>query len=135
MLRKIIISYFLLSILITLIFTLKCDEEEIDNCIECGIGENSGTCSKCKDMHFLFFNNLLCLPCDDPLYGQIRCGGNCDGTNYQETSFALCDNSDCKEGFFNLNGICYKCDDDSPGCSKCEFINKGKVMNIFVKNV
>ena len=123
MLNQKIFLLFLFTILISSVFNKverkKCGEEVIDNCIKCGTGENEGTCAQCEDNYFLFFHNLLCLPCDHPLYGQIGCGGNCDGSNYQYTGFAFCDNDDCKEGFFNLNGICFRCSDGSPGCSKC----------------
>ena len=43
---------------------LKCGEEEIENCSICGEGD---TCNICKDKHFQFFNNLFCLPCNDPI--------------------------------------------------------------------
>ena len=64
---------------------LKCDEETIDHCTKCGTGQNSDSCSTCDNKYFQFFNNLLCLPCNDPTYGQIGCEGNCDGTNYAKS--------------------------------------------------
>ena len=104
---------------------LKCGENEISNCIECGIGENASTCISCEDKHFLFFHNLLCLPCDDPLYGQVACGGNCDSTNYETTRNVLCEKNGCKEGFYNLNGICFNCSVSSTGCKKCVYNEEG----------
>ena len=55
---------------------LKCHEETIDHCTKCDTGENSDSCSSCESKYFLFFNNLLCLPCDNPEFGQIGCKGN-----------------------------------------------------------
>ena len=50
-----IILYFLLYIFfISKINNLQCGEEIIDNCVECGIGENSETCAKCENNYFLF---------------------------------------------------------------------------------
>ena len=82
---------------------LKCGDKEIENCEQCGTGENSNTCIKCKDKHFLFFNNLYCLPCADKNYGQVGCGGNCKSTNLNEERIIECNLNDCKEGYYNLN--------------------------------
>ena len=98
---------------------LQCGDQQIKDCEKCGSGNVSDTCIQCKDKHFLFFNNYYCLPCDDPLYGQISCGGNCDGSRYNETRNVLCNENDCKEGYYNLNGICYSCSEGSYGCKKC----------------
>ena len=35
--------------LISKIFNLRCGEEDIDNCIQCGTGENNNTCAKCEN--------------------------------------------------------------------------------------
>ena len=98
---------------------LKCGEEEIENCEQCGEGENSGTCVKCKDKHFLFFHNLYCFPCDHIYYGQEGCGGNCNGTSFLENRQVYCNSYECKIGFYNENGICKNCTDESPYCSNC----------------
>ena len=96
--------------------TLKCGEEEIENCSKCGEGD---TCSVCKDKHFQFFNNLLCLPCNDPIYGDAGCIGNCDGSNYLNDRNIMCNENDCGEGLYNLNGICFNCTNGLPNCKKC----------------
>ena len=62
------------------------------------------TCIECKSKYFLFFNNLLCLACDDKIYGQVGCGGNCDSSNYIVTRNVFCEENGCKEGYYNLNG-------------------------------
>ena len=98
---------------------LKCGEEKIENCIECGKGEASNTCAKCKDKYFLFFHNLYCVECNNSTYGQVGCTGNCDGSKFSTDRFVYCDKDDCDEGFYNLNGICFRCADGSPGCKKC----------------
>ena len=104
---------------------LKCGENEIANCVECGVGENESTCISCEDKHFLFFHNLLCLPCDDPLYGQAACGGNCDATNYETTRNVLCEKNGCKEGFYNLEGLCFNCSVSNTGCKRCTYDEGG----------
>ena len=105
---------------------LKCGEEVIENCIKCDNEERKDTCSLCKPNHFQFFNNLFCLPCDDEIYGQIGCGGNCDGKRYNEMGFALYEENGCKEGYYNLNGFCFNCFDGSPGCKKCIIEDRGE---------
>ena len=118
--QKIFILLYLICLAIKISKNLKCDGLEIENCTQCGIGDTSNTCIECEDKHFLFFNNLYCLPCDHPIYGQIGCGGNCDSSRFIETRNVLCNENDCKEGYYNLNGICFKCSDGSYGCKKCE---------------
>ena len=97
--------YFL--IFLTQIINFKCFENTIKNC-EVIDEINQNRCEKCEDKHFLFFNNLLCLPCDDKYYGQIGCDGNCDSSRYENDRFVYY-NDKCKEGFYNLNGICFNC--------------------------
>ena len=118
MLRQLLILYYLFIIIQSKV--LKCGDEEIENCEECGTGDNSNTCIKCKDKHFLFFNNLYCLPCDDEYYGQIGCGGNCKAINFNKERFVECNLNDCKTGYINLNGICVRCSDESPNCKTCD---------------
>ena len=71
------------SLLIKLL-AVQWGREEIEHCIKCGIGEYLESCSQCENKYFLFLNNLLCLPCDHDLYGNIGCGGNCDISKYKE---------------------------------------------------
>ena len=97
----------------------KSDSKKIDHCLEYNTGENSDSCSICEDKYFQFFNNLFCLPCNDTTYGQIGCEGKCDGTNYKKTRNVFCEEDGCKEGYFNLNGVCMTCSEISSGCSKC----------------
>ena len=97
----------------------KSDSKKIDHCLEYNTRENSDSCSICEDKYFQFFNNLFCLPCNDTTYGQIGCEGKCDGTNYKKTRNVFCEEDGCKEGYFNLNGVCMTCSEISSGCSKC----------------
>ena len=98
---------------------LKCGDQQIDNCKECGKDEEMDTCAKCEAEHFPLLENLLCFPCDDPTFGQIGCLGECDSTDYTTSGFAYCEK--CKEGFYNLEGFCYQCEIGSPGCIKCTY--------------
>ena len=107
--------YFL--IILTLIINLKCFEHTIKNCEKID-KTNINRCEICEDKYFLFYNNLFCLPCDDKYYGQIGCDGNCDSSRYENDRFVYC-NDECKEGFYNLNGICFNCTKGSPGCKIC----------------
>ena len=95
----------------------KCGEEQIDNCKECGKDEDANSCAICEPEHFPLLENLLCIPCDDSYLGQIGCKGECDSKDYSNSGFAYC--QDCKEGYYNLEGLCYKCEIGSPGCVKC----------------
>ena len=99
----------------------NCDGEIIEHCLECDPKDNYESCLKCEENHFLFFNNLLCLPCNHSIYGQIGCEGNCDGSNYRNTRMAFCEEGKCKEGYYNLNGICFPCNDGSTACAKCTY--------------
>ena len=118
------VNFLVLLSLNQLIFckqSVKCGGEIIENCLECDPKDNYESCLKCEENHFLFFNNLLCLPCNHSIYGQIGCEGNCDGSNYINTGFAFCEKGDCKEGYYNLNGLCLQCNDGSTACSKCTY--------------
>ena len=130
--EKIIITTFILIIVLDFSFNLKCGQEEIEHCIKCGDGENSNTCIKCENKYFLFFNNLLCLPCDHKYYGQKGCGGNCDGSNYKDSRIVLCEEDGCKKGFYNINGICQECSKIIDGCSICS-INDEKNEQVSLK--
>ena len=111
--------YFFL--LINSINNLLCGEEEIDHCVQCGTGENFETCFKCEDKYFPFMSNVLCLPCDNPLYGMYGCGGNCDATNYVKTRNVICEENACKEGYYNIEGMCIPCSKPVPYCGKCTY--------------
>ena len=58
--------------------TKKCGEEQIENCKICGQGNESNSWNECEAAHFLLLENLLCLPCNDSLYVQVGCKGECD---------------------------------------------------------
>ena len=108
---------FLISFFLIQVSPKKCGEEEISNCLEWGTNENSNSCGKCEAGHFPLLENLLCLSCDDPIYNQAGCEGECDSKDYSKSSIAYCKN--CKEGYFNEEGLCYKCEQESPGCLNC----------------
>jgi len=123
------ILYFITIILYNSINCLNCGgEQEIPHCSQCGTGNDNYKCISCEDKYFLFAHNLMCMRCNDPTYGQIGCGGNCDGSNYEKTRLALCNENDCLPGFYNIRGTCFKCNENSPHCSKCsyEYQNGGK---------
>ena len=116
-----IIFFIFLSInilLIKRIYTIQCGEEIIDHCIQCGTGENNDTCIQCENNYFLFLFNYLCLPCDNLYFGDAGCDGNC----HRNGDIFSCDENGCKEGFYNINGVCFKCDHNSPNCVKCNYL-------------
>ena len=105
--------------------SLKCGENSIAYCIECDSGDNS-LCAKCEDKYFLYYDKKSCIACNDENYGQIGCEGNCDGSDYEKTRFAFCEEGGCKDGYFNLLGVCYECEEDELyGCAKCEIQPEG----------
>ena len=115
------IFFIFLSIIILLIkkiYTIHCGEEIIDHCIQCGTDENNETCIQCENNYFLFLFNYLCLPCDNLYYGDVACDGNC----HRNGNIFSCDENGCKEGFYNINGVCFKCDQNSPNCVKCNYL-------------
>ena len=116
-----IFSIILIFIFLNPIYNLLCGEEEIENCHKCGTGENFETCNECEDKYFPFMNNVLCLPCDHPLYGMYGCGGKCDGSNYLSTRNVLCEENGCKEGYYFLQGFCIPCSFATPNCGKCTY--------------
>ncbi len=113
----------LLALLLNLILVQSkgklCGEENINNCLECGKDDKSNTCGTCEADYFPLLENLLCFSCDDPIYGQAGCKGSCDGSNYVTSSFAYC--QECKEGYYNIEGICHMCNEGSPGCVNCTY--------------
>ena len=42
----------------------------IEHCSLYNSDENFNNCAKCESNYFLFFNDLLCIPCNDSTYGQ-----------------------------------------------------------------
>ena len=98
---------------------LTCGEEQISNCKECGKDSESNSCATCEAEHFPLLENLLCFPCDDPIYGQAGCVGECDSSKYSQTGFVTCQN--CKDGYYNLEGLCYTCAVGNPGCKNCSY--------------
>ena len=120
--------FFILALAFTLIFinseAKQCGDEQINNCKTCGKFEGFDSCETCEDNYFLVMDNLLCLPCNDPLYGQSGCKGNCDASDYKTTSYAFCD--ECIDGYYSLEGLCNTCDKGSPGCKKCTYKSEGE---------
>ena len=105
----------------------KCGSEIIDNCKECGKKEKSDSCALCEAEHFPLLENLFCIPCNDQIYGQIGCQGECDSSDYSNSGFAYC--KECKEGYYNLEGLCFRCETGSPGCKKCTYISEENSEN------
>ena len=109
----------ILSLLLCKSEVKKCGDEYIEKCTKCGTGDSENTCVQCIDKYFLVPNGVFCLACNDSLYGQIGCEGNCDSTNLVNDRNVLCYENDCKEGFFNLNGFCTSCGMEIDNCKKC----------------
>ena len=59
--------------------------------------------------------------CNDTIDGQIGCEGKCDASRLIDTRFPLCEENGCKEGYYNVEGICYPCTTNSPHCIKCSY--------------
>ena len=97
---------FLICLLIFKVNNLQCGNKEIDHCVECNIRIDKNSCKRCEEKHFLFFDNSLCIPCNDSTYSQF---GNfqCNGV--------------CEEGYYNLNNICRPCSDGLENCGKCTY--------------
>ena len=97
---------FLIYLLIFKVNNLQCGNKEIDHCVECNIRIDKNSCKRCEEKHFLFFDNSLCIPCNDSTYSQF---GNfqCNGV--------------CEEGYYNLNNICRPCSDGLENCGKCTY--------------
>ena len=115
--------YLIISILIVSSISLKCGEEEIEHCLQCETGENINSYTLCEDKYFPIMSNIVCLPCNDPLYGNYGCKGKCSiaGNNYQESRNILCEEGACIEGYYQLEGICTPCSIGSPNCAKCTY--------------
>ena len=113
-----LLIYFFLVIFIS---CKTCGEEDIDNCSTCGSNDKSDQCGLCEDKYFPFLSNALCLPCDHYLYGNIGCGGKCDSSKYEETRNIICEENGCKEGYYNIEGICFPCSVGDDFCTKCTY--------------
>ena len=108
---------------------MKCGDETIENCDECGIGEYSDRCAKCEDKYFPVLENYRCIPCNDTQLGQVGCDGSCDGSDFFNSRMVYCDV--CKEGYINITGICIKCNQEQPFCELCNYDEKEGKFNIF----
>lgn len=126
--EKFITTIFILAIVLSFSFNLKCGEEEIEHCLVCDKEKNSSACIKCEDKYFLFFNNLICLPCDHEYYGQKGCEGNCDGSKFKDIRIALCEEDGCKKGYYYMNGVCHDCSKLINGCSACSIDDDKKII-------
>ena len=118
---NLLLVLFLSNIILISNSEVECDGNVINHCSKCKTGDDSDTCTICDDKYFLFFNDLLCIPCNDPTYGQIACEGNCDGSNFVDARLPFCEKGGCAEGYYNLNGICTECSVGSPWCKKCTY--------------
>ena len=119
------IHFLLLALLILQSNNLQCGEENIEHCLKCGEGPDINSCETCEDKFFPFLDNVLCLPCDDPFFGQAGCGGQCNNTliynsKYDYYDFEFSCNTECKEGYYNLSNNCKSC---PTGCGKCSYDN------------
>ena len=90
-------------------------------------------CTECEDKYFpLYGGGLECVSCNDTIDGQIGCEGKCDASRLIYTGIPLCEENGCKEGYYNVKGICYPCSINSPHCIKCSYIapseNSGKLF-------
>ena len=101
------------------ILALHCGDKEIIKCKECDTDENLNICKICDDGYFPLLENSICISCNDPIYGQIGCKGNCNSSDYSNSIFNYC--YECKEGYYNIGGICHLCDYKNKGCKKCKY--------------
>ena len=111
---------FLLSIYLAL--SLKCGENEITGCKECGTGVNSQRCKTCENKYFLALEGEVCVRCNDSLLGMTGCDGNCEMIKSERN--VKCEENKCKEGFYEISpGACSNCSLLSPYCTKCSYSN------------
>ena len=108
---------------------LLCGSKNIEHCLECN--NEYEICAKCEDKYFpLYGGGLTCVSCNDTMDGQIGCEGKCDASRIIDTRIPLCEENGCKEGYYNVEGICYPCSINSPNCTKCSYLatseNSGK---------
>ena len=119
------ISKFLLS------NQLLCGSNNIEHCLVCNYEDE--ICAQCEDKYFPSYGGgLECLRCNDEKDGQTGCEGKCDASRIIETRIPLCEENGCKEGYYNVQGICYQCSIGSAKCIKCSYEalspNSGKVF-------
>ena len=107
---------------------LLCGKNNIEHCIKCN--SQHDICDICEDKYFpLFGGGAFCISCSNETYGQVGCQGNCNGTTYALTKIPLCEENGCKEGYYNIKGICNPCSVGSANCAKCIYLpseNRGK---------
>ncbi len=125
--RKFTIKFIILFFLISNVLPLKCGENEIDNCLQCGEGENSSKCSLCEDKYFLVLGGEKCISCNDEYLGQIGCDGNCHLMKSERNIF--CDK--CKEEYYYemSEGICASCSYFFENCLKCSYSSENGENN------
>ena len=109
---------YILVLLFYILFS-SCKGDENDNCDK--YNEN-GKCLVCKPKFFLFKN--VCYRCNDKVYGNIGCKGECDGTDYETKRNILCEENGCDDKYYNLQGICYRCDVSNENCIRCSYENQ-----------
>ena len=113
---------FLFFKLLFYINSLKCKNRTIEHCNKCASGINGDTCAQCEDTYFPLYANLNCIKCDDEIEGQKECGGKCDSSKYSTIYTVLCEENGCKEGYYNIDGICFECSIGSEHCTNCTYI-------------
>ena len=119
--NTIIFSFLILLFLLIISYALKCQENTIENCIECGTGENSDKCSVCQEKYFLALNGEVCIKCDDSYYGMVGCSGTC--TLIKENANVKCQEDSCKTGYYELApGYCAICSLTDQNCIECEYL-------------
>ena len=117
--------YFLCFLFVNLLYyinSLLCKNNSIDHCLKCASEGNEDTCEQCEDTYFPLYSNTYCIKCDDEIDGQKGCGGKCDSSNYTTILNVLCEENGCKEGYYNVDGICNKCNKGSEYCTNCTYI-------------
>ena len=120
--NKFFILYcFIFIHLLSLKLALKCQENEIENCIKCETGENSDKCALCEDKYFLALNGEVCIKCDDDNYGMVGCSGSC--TFMKELSNVKCQEDSCKTGYYEIvPGYCSICSLIEENCLECDYL-------------
>ena len=121
---KINLKIFLLILLFYQALFLTCDENEIENCFQCGSEENKGRCTKCDDKYFLVLNGEKCIACDNEFLGQEGCDGNCEFMMSEKNIF--CDK--CKDDYYYelSEGICAPCSYSFDNCLKCSYLKESE---------
>lgn len=119
-------NFFLISLLIFSVNILSCGVENIAHCYECGEGSEINSCKTCDNKYFPFLDNVLCLPCDHEIYGQIWCNGICSNTihyDLKQSEFNCL--GVCKVGYFKLNNKCVPCSYYISNCINCGYDTYG----------